>query len=247
MAMLPAEPLRQKLIRRWPSSRWAVTTLGLLTLLVVLLFLLEFRSQTVLLTDILFWCLLLTLLSLLVAVYLISRHRTEALEAVNATLLREIEVRRQAETAQRASEARLRAITRALPDQVFVVDNNGRYCEILAEQNSLITTGAVLLKGKQLSEAHSPEMADFFLSLIHGALETQRMQIAEYELPTRSERRWFESRTVPLDVRFDGQPATIVVVRDLTQRKHAENQLRQAQKMQAIGQLTGGIAHDFNN
>ncbi len=50
-----------------------------------------------------------------------------------------------------------------------------------------------------------------------------------------------------IETTWDGQPARLVVLHDVTERKRLEKELLQAQKMEAIGRLAGGVAHEFNN
>jgi signal transduction histidine kinase/ActR/RegA family two-component response regulator len=119
---------------------------------------------------------------------------------------------------------RLVAVT---PDAVVVVDRDG----IVRFAND----AAVKLFGKP---------ADAFVGAAFG-IPIASQEITQIEIPLDDRPQIGEMRVA--DCEWGDVSAHLVVIRDITEKVAAEQQLRQAQKMDAIGQLTGGIAHDFNN
>jgi two-component system cell cycle sensor histidine kinase/response regulator CckA len=81
----------------------------------------------------------------------------------------------------------------------------------------------------------------------HGFLRNRDIPGTYEAVMTSKSGRKTEIETSHAPFLYEGQAAEIISVRDVSERKRLENQLRQAQKMEAVGTLGSGIAHDFNN
>ena len=138
--------------------------------------------------------------------------------------IRDITARKQAEDALRQSEARNRAFLRAIPDLIFRFSRDGTYLDCQAENISDLLAPASELIGKKLQDIIPEPVAQLFLQQMEQALATGVTQTLEYELPIHGNRRYWESRIVVC-----GEDEVLAIVRDITDRKRAEEERRLAE------------------
>lgn len=144
-------------------------------------------------------------------------------------LLRDVEQRLSTEHAYTDTTARLRAISQAIPDVLLVLDAEGRYVEVLSANEAPLAAHAPQLIGKRLHDVLPAAQADRFMALIRDTLRSGSTHSIEYEMQTLSGPCHFEGRAQPLGVAVNGQPAVVFLARDITQRRQAEDALRESE------------------
>jgi two-component system cell cycle sensor histidine kinase/response regulator CckA len=161
---------------------------------------------------------------------------------------RDITDSRRAEEALRLGEARFRQLTEQATDIIYNCDLTGRFTFVNCTAIKLLKYSAQELLGRH------------YLTLIRSDYQERAQRFYEQQRDELIHSTYLEFPAVAKDgteiwigqsvqiVEENGRPVGVqAIARDITQRLALEEQLRQAQKMEAIGRLAGGVAHDFNN
>jgi len=142
-------------------------------------------------------------------------------------LLDDLSRRHHAEQALQASEARLSAITRAIPDLLLVIDEDGHHLEVVSSDSSPQFPGCHILANQCAHQALRQEDSERFLAVIQEALASKMPQELEFPYLTEEGGRFYDVHIQRLETPPGSKRAVVAILRDITLRKTAEERIQQ--------------------
>src|SRR5574343_86313 len=174
------------------------------------------------------------------------RRRTAQLENANSNLRLAITEKESIAAALKRSEERLRLINDTIPILIGYVDANEVYQYANRGYAEWFAPPGGTVIGRSVPDVVGREVYAQVRDPVKKALAGQQVSY-EYQKERHGETVFARSTLVP-ETTPEGQTlGFFVFAYEITEQKRMQAALIQAQKMQAIGQLTGGLAHDFNN
>jgi two-component system cell cycle sensor histidine kinase/response regulator CckA len=160
---------------------------------------------------------------------------------------RDVSERRKAEAALRESEERYRTLVEGVRDIIFALSPEGTIASLNPAFETITGWRREEWVGQPFERLVHPEDLPLALELLGRVVRGELRPASQFRVRTaKGDYRVGEFSATPQ--LHEGRLVGILGIgRDVTERVQLEQQLRQAQKMEAVGRLAGGIAHDFNN
>lgn len=154
--------------------------------------------------------------------------------------------RRQAEEALRESEERYRRLVESCPDGMFILTDKVVSFVNPAGVKLLGASSPVDLIGRPFLDLVEPGYRQAVGDYLHRALEGVDGPLLEEKM-VKADGSSTLVEIIARVVQYHREPAIQLLCRDISTRKHLEQQLASAEKMEAVARLAGGVANDFNN
>lgn len=149
--------------------------------------------------------------------------------AILGWLLADAAARLATERALGDSAARLQAIVGAMPDVVLLIDEDGKYLEVLTSDEADLIAPCNALVGKHLSDFMPRELTESFLAQFRDCIATGATQRFTYQLQIDGRTHHFEGRCQHYQGKIQGRSAVVFIARNRTEQAQAEEALRESE------------------